>query len=190
VPAFDDARIYPLDGPDLKRARSLARGNTRAGRAVLYTFQFPPALATAQVVRQNLAKIGLDVEVKGLPPKGYFERLLSPNEAWDIAFTPFGADYVDPYSFLNLQFDGRFIGATNLSRFDAPRYNRLLRQAARLRGRARDRAYGRLDVQLARYAAPMVAFQIPNEPTLVSKRVDPRCIVLRPALDLTAVCLK
>jgi peptide/nickel transport system substrate-binding protein len=190
LPASHDARIYPLDGPDLKRARSLARGNRRAGKAVLYTFQFPVALAVAQVAKQNLARIGLDVEVKGLPPDGYFERLASPNEPWDIAFSPYQADYVDPYSFLNLQFDGRFIGANNVSRFDSPRYNRLLRHAARLQGRARDRAYGRLDVQLARDAAPMIAFQNPNEPTLVSRRVDPRCIVVRPALDLTAVCLK
>jgi hypothetical protein len=36
----------------------------------------------------------------------------------------------------------------------------------------------------------MIAVQNPNEPTLVSKRVDPRCVVLRPGLDLTAVCLK
>ena len=190
LPAFHDAQIYPLNGPGLQRARSLARGNTRGGKAVLYTFGFPVALAVAQVVKQNLARIGLGVEVKGLPPDGYIERLASPNEPWDIAFTPYGADYVDPYTFLNLQFDGRFIGANNLSRFDSPRYNRLLRQAARLQGRARDRAYGRLDVQLARDAAPMIAFQNPNEPTLVSRRVDPRCIVVRPALDLTAVCLK
>jgi ABC-type oligopeptide transport system substrate-binding subunit len=142
-------------------------------------------------VKQKLARIGLEVNVEGLPPgPGYFERLASPDEPWDIAFAPYQADYVDPYSFLNLQFDGRFIGANNLSRLDSPRYNRLLRQAASLRGRARDRAYGRLDVQLARDAAPMIAFQNPNEPTLVSRRVDPRCIILRPALDLTAVCLK
>jgi ABC-type oligopeptide transport system substrate-binding subunit len=130
------------------------------------------------------------VEVKGIPPQSYFDRLASPNEAWDIAFAPWGADYVDPYSFLNLRLDGRFRGGTNTSRFDSAKYNRLIRRAARLRGRARDRAYGRLDVQLARDAAPMIAFQNPNEPTLVSKRVDPRCIVLRPGLDLTAVCLK
>ena len=68
--------------------------------------------------------------------KGYFDRLASPTEPWDIAFTPWAADYVDPYSFLNLQFDGRFIGGTNYARFDSARYNRLLRQAARLQGGA------------------------------------------------------
>jgi hypothetical protein len=52
----------------------------------------------------------------------------------------------------------------------------------------RDRAYGELDIRLARDAAPLVALSIINEATLVSKRVG--CIVLRPVLDLTAVCLR
>jgi hypothetical protein len=36
----------------------------------------------------------------------------------------------------------------------------------------------------------MVPVSYIREPTLVSKRVDRRCIVLRPALDLATVCLK
>jgi hypothetical protein len=54
----------------------------------------------------------------------------------------------------------------------------------------RQRAYGELDAQLARVEAPFAAIDVLNEATFVSSRVDPRCIVLRPALDLTAVCLK
>jgi peptide/nickel transport system substrate-binding protein len=190
LPAFEDARVYPLDGPDLRRARSLARGNTRGGKAVLYTFAGPITLAAAQVVKENLARIGLDVEIRGIPPPAYFSRLGTGDEPFDIALWPWGADYVGPYSFLNLQFERRFLGTGNVSHFDSPRYDRLLRQAARLQGPARDRAYGRLDVQITRDVAPMVVIDNPNQATLVSKRVDPRCVVLRPALVLTAVCLK
>lgn len=63
-----------------------------------------------------------------------------------------------------------------------------MRRAARVRGDARYRAYGRLDVQLAREAAALVPVYRSNVLTLVSKRVG--CVVLRPTLDLTAVCLK
>ena len=63
-----------------------------------------------------------------------------------------------------------------------------MRRAARLQGDARFRAYGRLDVQLSRDAAPGIPIDLPREATLVSRRVG--CIVLRPDLDLTAVCLK
>ena len=60
--------------------------------------------------------------------------------------------------------------------------------AARLQGDARYRAYGQIDVQLARDAVPMVAVANDSEATLVSKRAG--CIVLRPALELTAACLR
>jgi hypothetical protein len=62
----------------------------------------------------------------------------------------------------------------------------MLRQAANLRGAARARAYGDLDVRLARDAAPIVAIDYGNEPTLVSKRVG---CVTQP-FELTRLCLK
>lgn len=191
LPEFRDARIYPLQRPDLRKARALARGHTRSGKAVLYTFDLPPFIAAGQIIKRNLATIGLDVEVKGIPPPAYFQRLIgNPTEPWDIAFADWAPDHLDPYTYLNALLDGQFIRGVNLSHFDSPKYNRLLRRTARLQGTARYRAYGALDVQLARDAAPMVAVGYLNEATLVSKRVDRRCIVLRPTLVLNAVCLK
>jgi len=188
MPGFKDAPIYPLRRPDLRRARALARGNTRGGKAVLYTLDFPQTLVYARIARRNLAKIGLDVQVKGLPQAAFFSRASARAEPVDIVFTPWVPDYIDPFSYLNLFFDSRFIGSSNNARFDSPVYDRLLRAAAGLEGAARARAYGMLDVRLARDAAPMVTTAFMNEPTLVSDRVG--CIVLRPELDLTAVCLK
>jgi peptide/nickel transport system substrate-binding protein len=190
LPGFRDARIYPLRRPNIRTARALARGQRRNGKAVLYTFDVPLAVAAAQVVKRNLAQIDLDIEVKAFPPQAYLGRLGNPNEPWDIARIGWVPDHLDPYTYLNLLFDGQFDGQTNLSHFNDRNYNRLLRRTARLRGPARYRAYGALDVRLAREAAPAVAVQYFNEPTLVSRRVDPRCIVLRPTLVLNAVCLK
>ena len=34
---YRNTRIYPLQGPDLRRARKLAKGHRRGGKAVLYT---------------------------------------------------------------------------------------------------------------------------------------------------------
>jgi peptide/nickel transport system substrate-binding protein len=191
LPGFRDARIYPLRRPNLRKARALARNHTRGGKAVLYTYDFHPFIAAAQVIKQNLKEIGLDVEVKGIPPPAYYDRIINnPAEPWDLASSDWVPDYLDPYTYLNSLLDGQFIPGNNLSHFNSPKYNRLLRQTARLQGAARYRAYGALDVQLARDAAPIVAISYLKEPTLVSKRVDRRCIVLRPRLDLTAVCLK
>ena len=185
MPGFNDVRIYPLAGPDLRRARALARGNTRGGKAVLYTVDSPTLLAFAQSIKQNLAKIGLEVQIKGLPVQAYFGRL-GAQGPYDIGFMPWIPDYGDPYAALNIRFDGRFIGSTNWGRFNSPEYNRLLRRAALLEGAKRYRTYGQLDVRLARDAAPMVAVDVLNDPTLVSKRIG--CV--KPFFDLTAVCLK
>jgi peptide/nickel transport system substrate-binding protein len=189
LPGFSDARIYPLGGPNLQKARALARGNTRSGKAVLWVNDIPLTLGFGQLLREQLAKIGLEVEVQGIPGPAIAARVSAQDAPYDIVFvvTP-SVDYYDPYAYLNLFFDSRFAGSTNWSRFQSNKYDRLLRSAARLRGEARYRAYGKLDAQIARDQAPMVATAYVSEPTLVSRRVG--CMILRPTLDLTAVCLK
>lgn len=188
IPGFRDARIYPLAGPDLRKAQALARGHTRSGKAVLWTVDTPSELASAQIIKRDLKKIGLRVEVKALPARAYFSRVFRRDAAFDIAWINWASDYVDPYQFTNVLFDGKLIGQTNTSQFNSPRYNALLRRTARLQGNARYAAYGKVDVQLARDAAPIVAVGYENQVTFVSKRVG--CVVLRPLLDLAAVCLK
>jgi peptide/nickel transport system substrate-binding protein len=188
IPGFTDAKIYPLERPDLRRARTLARGQTRGGKAVYYAPNLPGPVGVAQLVKRQLAEIGIDVELRPIPVSAFLARLRARDEPWDIAPLLWAPDYIDPYSYVNLLFDGRFAGQTNTASFDSRVYNRLMRRAGRLRGSERYRAYGQLDVRLARDAAPLAAIDVFNEPTLVSKRVG--CIVLRPALDLTAACLK
>ena len=185
VPGFRDADIYPLDGPDLRRARALAQGNTRGGRAVLFTVDSSLRLAQAQRVKRDLAKIGLDVEIRGIPLSAYFGRL-GANGDYDIGFRPWVLDFDDPYSMLNVNLDGRFVGTTNWGRFDSPAVNRLLRHAARLRGPARNRAYAALDARLARDEAPMLAVEASNDAVLVSARVG--CVGSR--FELATICLR
>jgi hypothetical protein len=93
---------------------------------------------------------------------------------------------------VGLLHDGRTIGqpgSLNYSYFDSQTFNRLIAAAAALPlGRARERAYGELDVRLSKEAAPGIPYGVTNEITFVSSKVG--CIVLNPALDLNAVCLK
>jgi ABC-type transport system substrate-binding protein len=185
MPGFRDASIYPLSRPDLRRARALARGHIRDGKVLLYAPNLPNHLAFAQSIKQNLAKIGLDVRIKGIPLPAYFGGLMARGP-YDLGFATWTPDYTDPYAVLNVQLDGRFVGATNWSRFESPKYNRLLRQAAALQGAARYRAYGALDVRLAGDAAPMVAVDYFNNAVLVSSTLG--CV--RQPFDLAAVCLR
>jgi len=150
-------------------------------------------MAIGQLVRQQLAEIGLEVEVRGIPihsaSAAYFNKLAAPGEPWDIAFGLWSPSYIDPFAYINMLFDRRFVGGTNFTRFASTAYDQQMRRAARFpQGSDRNNAYAALDVRLARDPAPMAAVDFLNEPTLVSKRVG--CVVLRPVLDLTAVCLK
>jgi peptide/nickel transport system substrate-binding protein len=193
LPGFKDADVYPLERPNLERAKSLASGNLRGGKAILYVNSSPLPMAIGQLVRQQLAEIGLDVDVRGIPihsaSAAYFKKLATPGEPWDIAFGLWSPSYVDPYAYINLLFDRRFVGGTNFSRFVSSPYDKEMRRAARIpQGSDRNSAYAALDVRLARDPAPLAAVDFLNEPTLVSNRVG--CIVLRPVLDLTAVCLR
>jgi peptide/nickel transport system substrate-binding protein len=195
MPGFRDEDVYPLQGSELARARELARGNTRGGKAVMYTTDFPPPIATAMTVRAQLAQIGLDVEVKAIPEHiasaAYAGQLARPGEPWDIALVLWAPPIPDPWAFLNALLDTDFIGGSNLGGFSSSAMDTGLRNAARMtQALTRQRAYGQLDPRLARVDAPFAAIDVLNEVTLVSNRVDPRCVVLRPALDLTAVCLK
>jgi peptide/nickel transport system substrate-binding protein len=193
MPGFRNANVYPIEHSDLDRARALARGNLRGGRVVLYTNNSALPMEFGLLVKRQLKEIGLDVEVVPLPlhtaSNAYYTRLAKPGEPWDLALALWQPSYVDPYAYLNQLLDGQYIGGTNFSRFDSRSYDRQMRQTARLlQSSERSRAYGTLDVRLAREAAPLAAVDFLKEATLVSERVG--CIVLRPMLDLTAVCLK
>jgi peptide/nickel transport system substrate-binding protein len=191
MPGFRDAPIYPLHGPNLARARALARDHTRGGRAVLYIQDKGPSVPQAQLLQDELKRIGITVQVKAFPGPAYFQRIFTPDEPYDIALVGFGPDYLDPYAVLNLLLDGRELakpGNNNFARFDSPKYNRLLARASRLTGAARYSAYGKLDVDIARTAAPLAAYATESIFNFVSKRAG--CLVFNPFLDVAVVCLK
>jgi peptide/nickel transport system substrate-binding protein len=191
LPGFRNERIYPLTHPDLARARALAKGHLRGGKAVLYTIDEPQNLAQAQILQKNLKAIGLTLEIKAFPNFVLFQKLATRGEPFDIGRIRFFSTRPDP-EILNDSFDGRGIGQpdnSNWSYFNSPKYNRRLAAASRLpSGPERYRTYGQLDVDIARNAAPAIAVAYDNALTFVSKRTG--CVVVNPNLDLAAVCLK
>jgi ABC-type oligopeptide transport system substrate-binding subunit len=193
VTGFQDRTIYPLTG-DLTRARALAAGNLRSGEATLYMPACAGTLACGQVVARQLERIGLDVDVRPFPEyataSAYLGTLGNPNESWDLALVHWSPDFVDPFAYINRLLDAEDAGGTNLTGFDEPEYLELMRRAARLEGTERAQAYAELDLRLARDAAPLMPLYVVKEATLVSARVNPKCMLLRPGLVLTTVCLK
>ena len=193
LPGFRNADIYPLQGPDLLRARALAEGNLRGRKAIFYAPDGQVPLQIAQLVKQQLTAIGLEVEVQPVPlhtaSAAYLTRLATRGEAWDMALVIWSPHLADPYAYINLLLEAQFVGGSTLTGFNSRTYRRQIERAARLPNPVdRRRAYGELDVRLARDAAPLAALSIADEATLVSDRVS--CIILRPVLDLATVCLK
>jgi ABC-type transport system substrate-binding protein len=193
VPGFRDAPIYPLRRSDLERARKLARGRLRRAKAVFYAPDFALPMQTAQLVKQQLAPIGLEVEIRPVPlhiaSAAYFDRLAARGEPWDIALVLWAPGVADPFSYINLLLEVPTIDGPTITRFRSREYRREMEEASRLlQGRERGRAYGTLDIRLARDAAPVAAISVLGEATLVSDRVG--CVTLRPILDLATVCLE
>jgi peptide/nickel transport system substrate-binding protein len=194
APGFRNERIYPLKGPDVAKAKQLAKGHTRSGKAVLYVSSSATgSLAQGQVLAANLKQIGIDVQIEAFPSPILFSRLTTPGEPFDISWLGW-INFAPPGdTILNWMFDGRTIANApnfgNLSYFNSPKYNRLLERASRLPyGAEREEAYAALDVDISRNVAPAIPISYDRAFTLVSARTG--CVVVNPTLDLTAVCLK
>lgn len=185
LPGYRNIDIYPLTG-DVRKAKQLAGFRRRA--AVMYTCNFAPCLQEAQIVKRNLAAIGISVEVRAFPIAEMFARQAKKREPYDIGLSTWRVDYPDPFDVLNLLLDGS--RGVNDAHFNELAWNRRLEDAARLSGEPRYRAYARLDADLARRAAPWVAFENENKLDLFSERIG--CQSYQPVygMDLAALCVR
>ena len=114
-------------------------------------------------------------------------------EPFDVGNDGWFADYADPFDFINVLLSGDTLQASNnnnLSYFNDPAYNKKMLAASRLSGDARYKAYGDLDIDLMKNAAPVAPRSNPNQRIFVSKRFG--CFTFNPSytLDLAAACLK
>jgi len=193
IPGFRDSKVYPLEGADLPHARTLARGNLRSAKAVFYTTSAAPAIQVAQLVAQQLARIGLELDIRPIPlhiaSAAYLEKLAARGTDWDLALVVWTPNIPEPHAYLNQLLENQFLDGRTLTGFRSRIASRELRRAARtLQAQGRAQAYADLDAFLARTEAPLAALNVISEVTLVSDRVG--CIVLRPVLDLAVACLK
>ena len=179
---YRHVNIYPLT-PDVAKARRLAGGKLRT--AVFYTCDHSPCDRMAQIVKTDLAAIGIDVQVKTFPIDALFTRVGRKGEPFDLAWNEWVADYPDPDNFLNLLLQGG-----PLPTFDDPTSKRKLADAARLSGPARYLAYGKLDADLARNAAPLVVYGNMLSYDFFSARMG--CQIYQPVygMDIATLCIR
>jgi ABC-type transport system substrate-binding protein/DNA-binding SARP family transcriptional activator len=178
-----DADLYPVDGPDLARAKRVA-GRVHV-TAIMYTPNQPPWQQEAQIIRRNLKPLGIDVEVKQFTIDDYFTRLARIGEPFDLALASVYFGSTDPAQILGA-FDGR---THNPSSFNDPAFNRKLAAVTRLSGAKRYRAAGRLALELGRDSAPSAAIAAIASRDFFSARIG--CQVYQPVygMDLAALCV-
>ena len=186
VPGSPNAQPYPLRAPNLAKAKKLAGslGNKRIN--VWYVssgFYFPGAIEQFQIVRRDLMRLGFrpeNINATGFDGLRIFIAMGNRGNDADLGVSMgWCSDYPDPYDWINILFYGGFIreaGNLNYSQFDVPKWNRRMEAAARLVGPKRFQAYGQLDLDLMRQAAPIVPMEVINQTFMFSKRVDPRSL--------------
>jgi peptide/nickel transport system substrate-binding protein len=193
MPGYRDWNIYSLKGANVKLGQQLAKGHTRDGKAVMYTFNSSHGPTTAQVVQFNLKQIGIDVEIRMFDRVVGHEKSATRGEPFDISYDAWNADYPDPSNFLNTLLDGGRIQAdhnTNTAYFNDPSINKRLAQASRLGGQSRYDAYSLLDRDIIKDKAPLAPFLTVMSRVFVGPNVG--CFSYHPVYqtNLAAVCLK
>jgi YVTN family beta-propeller protein len=183
VPGYGNVRIYPLT-PDLAKARQLAK-RPASTTAMLYTCDRPPCGQQAQIVKADLAAIGIRVEVKTFPDATLDAKYATPGEPFDIGWLGWLPDYPDPDAMLNTLLEDSAV----LPTFNDPTYRARLAAAAALTGAERYLTYARLDADLVRNGAPFVAFGNLSSHELFSARTGCQVSGVY-GMDLAALCIR
>jgi ABC-type transport system substrate-binding protein len=187
LPGFRDAAIYPLGGPDLKRARRLA--GPRRRRAILLTCTAPACVEQGRVLRRNLAAIGIDLTVKTYPISQTWGRLQDPDVQWDLGYMNWTMDVADPTFMTDLVAPA--VPAEGIvGGFHTRRLDRQIQATVRiLDPDARLRAFEQLDADLAR-AGAAAPFATTSSTDFFSDRIG--CQVQQPiyGIALGALCVR
>ena len=190
--------IYPLKvtANTIKQARKLAEGNLRGGKAVLWSSNAGTAPLQAQLIQYNLKQIGIDAEIKLLPRAQQFTNAGNPQTAtFDMTVERWGADYADPYDFVNILLDGAQVTQpqhNNYAYFNVAKYNKEMTAASLLTGPKRGTAYAVLDGNMMRNNPPWAPLVNSNDRIFLSARVG--CVTINEIAGtgplLNVLCLK
>jgi ABC-type oligopeptide transport system substrate-binding subunit len=144
-------------------------------------------LEQAQIVKNDLARIDLRVQIHTLGSTPYYSLLLpNPRAPFDLAYNGWLVDYLDPNDFLSNLITG---GAWGPPLRD-PVAERELAAAARLSGPERYLTYGALDLDLARNVAPLAAYGNALSHDFFSARIGCQTYNDTYGMDLALLCTR
>ena len=168
----------------LNRAKQLMRGRT--AKALMLAGNRGASLTIPQIVKFNLGKIGIDMDVQHLA-SGPLSSTAGRREPFELYLGGWHADYPDPNNFVDILLNGNNIreANNNIAYFNVPSVNRRLEAAAKLTGQRRYAAYGQLDVDISRNYAPWASYSYANNRDFVSTKVG--CYSYHPTFGMNLV---
>jgi YVTN family beta-propeller protein len=184
IPGYIDTHVYPLT-PNLPKARALAQGRGRGRTAVLYTCDVYPCAQEAQILKDALEAIGVQLQFKAFSGAAMYTHEQRPGSPFDIGFFGWVAGFPDPADMLPHMLEE----SSQYPPFNDPTYQRELNDAGRLTGPARYLAYRKLDLDLARNAAPLLAYGTEVTPDFFSARIGCQTYGFY-GMDLDALCIR
>jgi peptide/nickel transport system substrate-binding protein len=187
--------LYPIKttSATIAKAKKLAAGNTRDGKAIIWASNRGAAPLQAQIVQFDLKQIDINAEIKLLPRAQQFGDAKVRGANYDITDEAWGADYNDPYDFLNILLDGSTLGPTgnnNYAYYNNASFNAQMHKAALLSGSARNSAYVALDQAIMAKDPPWAPILNRNNRLFVGSHVG--CFTYNPVFEVSyaALCKK
>jgi peptide/nickel transport system substrate-binding protein len=180
IPGYKKITYYGGAG-NLTKAKQVGGSDLKNAPLVIYyrsTSHYQTAVA--EYIQSQANKLGMNPSLQTSDPSGFYHPLMTRSIALGkngYSITAFGgwcADYADGFDYINVNFDGRTIGATgntDYEYFQNKQFNQDMDHAASLTGKARATAYGNLDAEFMHNYAPIIPTQISNSRIFASSRV-------------------
>jgi len=169
---FRDAKLYPIKGADPAKAKQLS-GGASSEVTILHTTS-ASSVARGQILQFNLKQMGMNPKLKPQPFGVAIKTAGDKRGDFDAFLIGWLADYPDPFDFINVLMDGNNIQDSNNSNYaylNIAKYNKSMNAAARLSGNPRYEAYGKLDVDLMKNAAPWAPMYNGNTREFIGNRM-------------------
>jgi ABC-type transport system substrate-binding protein len=192
MPGFKQWKIYPTGKPNAAKANSLKP--KKCPSTVFYGSTSPISIAILQLVKGDLAKIGINTTLKTFTFAVRQAKEGHRGEPFDLDLQAWGADYPDPVDFIDILLDGRNIQAENNinnSYFNHAGFNARMQAAGRISNLPkRYAAWALIDRDVMKQQAPIAPLFFRTVREFTSKRVG--CWSYQPiysTMNLNAVCI-
>ena len=180
MPGYNPAVVgYPFD-PTRARQLLVEAGLANGFATTLWVRSDETTLRLAQSVQQDLAEVGVQIQIKALAWGPFLEAVRSA----DVPLFSLGweADFPDPSNFLEVLLHSKYIGTNNNTNYHNPEVDRLLDTAAHTVDQAERFALLQRAEEIAIADAPWVFLFHPASYAIVQPRVrDFHLHPLRPA---------